>query len=313
MTAQKGSSRMRTEEVLLAMLTENTGTHFLDSGGDSGRNWQRNQGRDFENEAPSTLSFRYDSIELTHRVFHWLRERLEFDEGANNAFDGQFRREVDPDGDKSWGELREEFPAWYATYRSQQDSSSQCDPCEGEGCDQCNGTGLISGSQDLYDTTGIYGEGSPLTVNTYNEECLLDQTLLFTYFELRTGSGRGGNEGSFVILQIHGGCDVRGGYTRPTIFQVTADEATDIFDFRRGTISCTGDGEEGEGHFWTTDDGSHWYADGACCRGAGTQLERYERKTFNEQDAEWERRQLCVLEDGSGLCPLCGAPLRGGA
>jgi hypothetical protein len=309
-----GSERARTptEEALLQMLTENTGTHFLDSGGDSGRHWQRNGGRDFENEEPSTLSFRYDSIELTHRVFHWLRDRLEFDESANAAFDGPFRDEVDPDGEKAWEELRDDFADWYAAHRSRIDSSSPCYQCDGDGCDDCTGTGTIAGSDDLYEATGIYGDGSPITINTYNEENLLDQTLLFTYFELRTGPGRGGNEGSFIVLQIHGGCDVRGGYTRPRIFQITSDEQTDIFDYRRGTISCAGDGEEGEAHWWTTDDGSHWYAEGASGRGAGVQLERHERRELDAKDGQWQRGVLCVLADGTGLCPLCGARLAGG-
>ena len=32
---------MNTEQAIYEMLTESTGTHFLDSGGDSGRAWQQ--------------------------------------------------------------------------------------------------------------------------------------------------------------------------------------------------------------------------------------------------------------------------------
>ena len=35
---------MNIENVIASMMTENTGTHFLDSGGAYGRNWQRNKG-----------------------------------------------------------------------------------------------------------------------------------------------------------------------------------------------------------------------------------------------------------------------------
>ena len=45
---------MKTKQVIYNMLTENTGKHFLDSGGDNGRHWQRNQLKtidDFEKEA----------------------------------------------------------------------------------------------------------------------------------------------------------------------------------------------------------------------------------------------------------------------
>lgn len=51
--------------------------------------------------------------------------------------------------------------------------------------------------------------------NTYNGECLLDQTLQYATFE-RDGT-------TFVILQIHGGADVRGGYTDARIFEVVED------------------------------------------------------------------------------------------
>ena len=37
-----GSRYNNTEQQIYNMLTENTGTHFLDSGGANGRHWQRN-------------------------------------------------------------------------------------------------------------------------------------------------------------------------------------------------------------------------------------------------------------------------------
>ena len=42
-----------TEQVIYNMMIENTGTHFLDSGGEDGRHWQRNQKmtlKDFQDE-----------------------------------------------------------------------------------------------------------------------------------------------------------------------------------------------------------------------------------------------------------------------
>ena len=47
-----------TDEVIVAMLTENTGRHFLDSGGAYGRNWERNSGKtvaDFKSKPSATL------------------------------------------------------------------------------------------------------------------------------------------------------------------------------------------------------------------------------------------------------------------
>jgi hypothetical protein len=52
-------------------------------------------------------------------------------------------------------------------------------------------------------SAGLYGEGDPITVNTYNGEDLLSQILQFVYFTY--------NCEPHVLLQTHGGCDVRGG------------------------------------------------------------------------------------------------------
>jgi hypothetical protein len=310
------SARTKTDEVLLTMLRQNTGRHFLDSGGEGDRHWQRNQERDLESEAESVVSFKYGDIRVEHRIYHWLRERLDFDDDATEAFDGPFREECDPEDDKDWGELREEFPAWYARQRSREDTSEPCPTCDGRDsdCEVCGGTGAAPGDDSLYTATGIYGDGEPITVNSYNEENLLDQVILFTYFELRCGFGRSGNLGTYVVLQIHGGCDVRGGYTRPRVFTLTDRDDLAILDFRRGTIHCDDDPE----HWWTTDDGCHWYREGACGRNACAQLETYDRVRLvatNEEPAEGSSREwvegfLCATEAGEGLCPVCGGMLR---
>lgn len=49
--------------------------------------------------------------------------------------------------------------------------------------------------------------------NTYNWETLLSQTIQGVDFELM------GNR--YTLLQVHGGCDVRGGYTLPVIFETS--------------------------------------------------------------------------------------------
>jgi hypothetical protein len=264
-----------------------------------------------------------------------MRERLDVDEEATEAFDGPFLAEVDPGDDKDWGTLREEFPAWFARWKSRRDGTEDCPTCDGgeDRCEDCGGTGTLTGDDSTYSATGIYGEGDPLTVNTYNEENLLDQVLLFTYFEVRTGPGRGGNHGSYVVLQVHGGCDARGGYSRPRVFTVNDPDDLTIFDYRRGTIFCTGKGPfardrrqldlptvagDSPDHYWTTDDGCHWYREGACGRGAGTQLETYERVTVIGCDEdlvegttqEWVAGSLCVLDTGDGFCPVCGGLLQ---
>ena len=51
--------------------------------------------------------------------------------------------------------------------------------------------------------------------NSYNGESLLTQVIQFWYTEC-------GDFGP-IILQVHGGCDVRGGYTDPRVFDATGD------------------------------------------------------------------------------------------
>jgi hypothetical protein len=91
--------------------------------------------------------------------------------------------------------------------------------------------GFMAKSQDSYledienwlDFLGVEKENDQgfyetprTTMNTYNfEGCRLGQTLQFVIFEL--------NGVDYVALQIHGGADVRGGYTAPRVFKCDRD------------------------------------------------------------------------------------------
>lgn len=209
----------KTSEVLAAMLKENTGSHMLDSGGIYGRNWQRNQDRDFDAESRAILKFESwrdheVSVNLTHNVYHWLLERFEYD----SELDSRLQQIIeDSDRYTSYGECIEIF---LDQLRDNEDN----------------------------DLTGLYGDSDPIGDNTYNHESLLSQVLQYTYFEL--------NNTPYVILQIHGGCDVRGGYTAPKVFSCNDDAA--IFYDADGSIYC--DNRECSAS-WFTDDAYHWYSD----------------------------------------------------
>lgn len=74
------------ETLIYNMLTESTGIHFLDSGGDSGRHWQRNQKKsieDFINEQYETIEKDGDYYYRTLSLFHYLTEGLELDHICN--------------------------------------------------------------------------------------------------------------------------------------------------------------------------------------------------------------------------------------
>lgn len=71
-----------TTEIIKAMLTENTGVHFLDSGGDDNRMWQRNQGVDFDSQSKYRAEFSIYPIDGTLQVdtsvnlYHWMNDNL---------------------------------------------------------------------------------------------------------------------------------------------------------------------------------------------------------------------------------------------
>jgi len=77
----------QTEKVLLEMLRENTGVHFLDSGGAYGRHWERNQERDIVHEPPVIVDIEDDWLDIRFSTFHYCRAYLEYDEELTQDFD----------------------------------------------------------------------------------------------------------------------------------------------------------------------------------------------------------------------------------
>ena len=80
--------------------------------------------------------------------------------------------------------------------------------------------------------------------NSYNDENLLNQ--VFQYVLDRPQ----------VYIAIHGGCDVRGGYTDYKAFEYEEDY---LFDSCRATLTCQC--EQGVNYVYTDDCGTHWYED----------------------------------------------------
>ncbi len=289
--------RDSTGSILRRMLVENTGMALCDSGGRPkfdesgkyagseygyGRNHERNRGRNFEAEPATNFKVGEFGIEISHNIYHWLKEKLTFDP----AMDARFRRFINrPENRREPGlALCEPFIEWL------------------------RGTGRV--------VTGLYGDGDPMTVNTYNGEDLLSQVIQYTYFEC--------DGEPYVLLSIHGGCDVRGGYTCPRVFTVD-NEGTDIMDNAHASIWCDGEPADGqltlsgepiyhEPHNWRTDDSCHWYYDGCS---AGVRLEDYPRVLLPDgmtarQALESQPETLFYDSDGHGYCPKCGARLHGG-
>lgn len=247
--------------IIANMLRENTGSHFLDSGSAYGRNHERNKGRSFKSEPRATVDFKY-GIDVTVSLYHYLVDRCTLATSMDRKFT-RFCNKAEHKSESYFSLVQ----MWLTSLTDQ---------------------GLEVG--------GLYGEGEPMTINTYNGESLLSQVIQFTLFRV--------DHTDYVLLQVHGGCDVRGGYTRPRVFEVEGDT---MFDQARGSIYCTGD-RDACGAYWDTDDANHWYREGACGAGAGMQLEKFDR-TEEKKGETRETGKLHVLEDGSGLCPYCGSKL----
>ena len=81
----------QTKQIIYEMLTEPTGTHMLDSGGDDDRHWQRNQKmslEDFEKEEyQKFLDTGTDYPYCEKSLFHHLVESCEFAERENMTFE----------------------------------------------------------------------------------------------------------------------------------------------------------------------------------------------------------------------------------
>lgn len=72
------------DKVIAEMLTENTGRNVLDSGGESDRLWQQNQGRDFKNEDAVQIEVweKSDEVIVSFNLFHFLTVYFELDDNC---------------------------------------------------------------------------------------------------------------------------------------------------------------------------------------------------------------------------------------
>lgn len=256
----------KTREVIAKMMKENTGYHMLDSGGAYGRNFERNKEIDFDSTPFGTLTFQLGYIDVTLNLYHWLVERLTFEDNLQKEFDTFV--ELPDNEDSSWFELVGMFPEYLE--------------------------GLLNDDNKLkYDVDSI----DIFTENTCNSENFLSQIIQYTEFEV--------DECIIVMLMIHGGCDVRGGYTAPKIFE--AFDSHRLTDSAQARIYCEKDTE----HHWETDDSCHWYLDGGS---SGQQLQDYD--IYDSDDFSVKAAAQCIKDeiifidrDGVGFCPLCGGEL----
>ena len=195
----------RTAEVIADMMTENTGRHILDSGGQSGRSWQRTAGMTAKDFAARPTADLHEYGYLNIDLFHYLTDVLDYEPEADAAFQEWAAARPD-DG---WLQLMEEY------------------------------------AEDAE-----LGHELKFTENSYNRDSLLSQVIQFTVYLDSERNLR-------VLLQIHGGADVRGGYTRPRVFSMPEEYA--LFT-EYATVQCTGEqchGWDWNGGEWVDSEGRY--------------------------------------------------------
>ena len=98
----------------------------------------------------------------------------------------------------------------------------------------------------------------------------------------------------YIALQIHGGCDIRGGYTEPRIFKID-DDYLDMWSGDFGCDNCQAN--------WYVD-GAYIYYDGICDDNHKFNMKNL--KATEEGQKEWEEGILIIKENGTAICPCCG-------
>ena len=194
--------RTPTQTRILGQLCENTGTHFLDSGGNSGRMWQRNAGRDLFAEPDATYNDRWSGdgyLEVTLSTAHYLDARLDVTR-VSEALTRTFRNFVDADwtDGRRWGDHSQRYTNSIGTLEEWIDSDERID-----------------------NHSELSGDG-----NTYNEESRLSQNFqwkMLTYDDI-----------DYVAISTHNGADARGGYSDIVIYEM--DGWDYFFDWHGGAV-----------------------------------------------------------------------------
>lgn len=124
--------------------------------------------------------------------------------------------------------------------------------------------------------------------NTYNGETLLDQHFAYYYCP----------NADYVILQIHGGCDLRCGYTNPVLFRI--DCCNDFYPYSGGSIYCS------KCHYWwdynNCLDLQSTYGEENDTPDGFKDLKDYPC----EKGEEGKKGIVVVNEKHEAFCPICG-------
>lgn len=235
------------------MLRENTGTALLDSGDFYGRHWQKNKGK-------TLAQFRADPVSSVRFYLHEGTPQI--DSGSISVFHWLVNRFT----------YEPYYDVLFRAFLRYSDRHGTCNDAED----------WIEKNLIKYENVSCAS-----TVNSYNHECWLSQTLQIT-------EAVGTN---VYAIQVHGGCDVRSGYTTPRIFSLVEGSA---WDFNILQIGCR------NGHRWDAGDHGVFAIDEDY-----EDLFTYEARPY-PVGGKFEQNVLYIdNESGMGYCPVCHAQITG--
>lgn len=280
----------RTERVIFSMLTENTGRHMLDSGGAYGRHWERNRQRDITQDPEATLRFDGGYIDVRVSLYHFLRERVEF----NDWLDRKFRR---------WANANEERKAtsWHGLLAQFGEELSK-----------------------KYDDITVWGDArEPLLIYTYNEDNVLSQDIYYLFFEhdyrqyVLLGSHNGCDaRGGFAGprgFELSSNCENSFfDYNKFTI-ECSGERRAEELEQRKRQPAFWPEPELPDRHLWDYDgycaQSQSWPRDGDPDDIYDCSF-YFEGKTSEPPPSANDHNVIVVRKDGVGLCPRCRSPLR---
>lgn len=211
----------QTKEMILKQLQENTGRAMCDSGDAYGRHWQQNATKTWEDLTKNPITLE------AHVYTHSANPELELNGTISLA---------------SWMENNLEYwPELQEAYDNFEGDEDDCNEEKMSAFVAKHNAGQESG----------YGHREASFTNSYNTECDLSQTVQFIEFSWEDADG---TIERCCLFQVHGGCDVRGGYSAPKAYKVRCEY---LGDWRVDSFHI---------------DGASWDQDGAPIEGADSNL-----------------------------------------
>ena len=269
----------KTKSVIVDMLTENTGTHLCDSGGEDGRGWQQMRKRGL-----TTV------IAMDSRPKAWIDD-IYPREGKDTVDNWSIRLDT------------YHYLVDHCTFDPRMDKLLQKFLTNEET------DGYLHGSEDAFQamvakaSAGVvkdpYGSRfSKLQSHyTYNEENLLSTDIQFCVFSVESRT-RSEFDGEYAIIQTHNGADARGGMSTARAFSLDSIDSF-LLDYNQASVDC------GHGHSWTH-------------RGGDWDFYDYENSRDDSDKARLIKQPLTVLRNPTNptgydghklLCPICDTTL----